>query len=87
MSKVTVKEKAVTLADAKARLSELTELAAAGESVIITKRGKPVARLSRPERPRKPVDVEALRQLTASMPAQAEEAAEFIRRMREDARY
>ena len=87
MSKVTVKEKTVTLADAKARLSELTELAAAGESVIITKRGKPVARLSRPERPRKPVDVEALRRLTASMPAQAEEAAEFIRRMREDARY
>ena len=87
MSKVAVKEKTVTLADAKARLSELTELAAAGESVIITKRGKPVARLSRPERPRKPVDVEALRRLTASMPAQAEEAAEFIRRMREDARY
>ena len=87
MSKVTVKEKTVTLADAKARLSELTELAAAGESVIITKRGKPVARMSRPERPRQPIDVEGLRRLTASMPAQAAEAAESIRRMREDARY
>lgn len=87
MNIAAVEEKTVTLADAKARLSELTELAASGESVIITKRGKPVARMSRPERPRRPIDLEALRRLTASMPAQAEEAAEFMRRMREDARY
>ena len=80
-------EKTVTLADAKAHLSELTDLAASGESVIITKRGKPVARMSRPDRPRQPVDLEALRRLTASMPAQSDEAAEFIRRMREDSRY
>ena len=80
-------EKTITLADAKSRLSELTELAAAGESVIITKRGRPVARMSRPEKPRQPIDLQVLRQLTASMPAQAEEAAEFVRRMREDTRY
>ena len=80
-------EKTITLADAKARLSELTELAAAGESVIITKRGRPVARMSRPERPRQPIDLQVLRKLTASMPPQAEEAAEFVRRMREDTRY
>jgi antitoxin (DNA-binding transcriptional repressor) of toxin-antitoxin stability system len=82
-----VEEKSVTLADAKAHLSELTDLATAGESVIIKKRGKPVARTSRPERPRQPIDPEALRRSTASMPAQADEAAEFTRRMREDARY
>ena len=82
-----MEEKTITLADAKARLSELTELAAAGESVIITKRGRPVARMSPPERPRRPIDLQVLRQLTASMPRQAEEAAEFVRRMREDARY
>jgi prevent-host-death family protein len=82
-----VEEKTITLADAKARLSELTELSAAGESVIITKRGRPVARMSPPERPRRPIDLQVLRQLTASMPPQAEEAAEFVRRMREDARY
>jgi antitoxin (DNA-binding transcriptional repressor) of toxin-antitoxin stability system len=80
-------EKTITLADAKAHLSELTELAAAGETVIITKRGKPVARISRPEQPRQPIDLDALRRLSASMPPQAEEAAEFMRRMREDARY
>lgn len=44
-----MEEKTVTLADAKARLSELTELAAAGQPVIITKHGRPVARMSRPE--------------------------------------
>lgn len=80
-------EKTITLADAKAHLSELTELAAAGEPVIITKRGKPVARLSQPERPRRPIDLKALRRLTASMPPQADESAEFTRRMRDDARY
>jgi antitoxin (DNA-binding transcriptional repressor) of toxin-antitoxin stability system len=39
---------AVSLAEAKARFNELTELAAAGEEVVITKRGKPVVRLSHP---------------------------------------
>lgn len=80
-------EKTISLADAKAHLSELTELVAAGESVIITKRGKPVAQMSRPERPRQPIDPQALRRLTASMPPQAEEAADFVRHMRDEARY
>ena len=35
----------VSLAEAKAHLSELTDKAAQGETVIITKRGKPVARI------------------------------------------
>ncbi len=51
-------ERTVTLADAKAHLSELTERAAAGEQVIITKRGKPVARISQPERPRQAIDLQ-----------------------------
>ena len=79
--------KRVSLAEAKAHLSEITELAALGETVLITKRGKPVARVSRPELPRKPVNLSALRQLTADMPVQAEDAGTFIRRLREDARY
>ena len=40
----------VSLAQAKARLSELTERVAQGETVIITKRGKPVAQMSAPDR-------------------------------------
>ena len=37
--------KMVTLTDAKVHLSKLTDLAAQGETVIITKHGKPVARV------------------------------------------
>ena len=40
------------VAEAKAKLSKLIELALAGEEVIIAKRGKPVARLI-PEKPKK----------------------------------
>jgi prevent-host-death family protein len=77
----------VSLADAKARLSELVGRAEAGEDVCITRRGKPVVRLTRIERPKKPIDVAALRKLTASMPMQSESAGEFIRRMRDEDRY
>ena len=37
----------VTLADAKNRLSELVRRAEAGEEVVVTRRGRPVARLVR----------------------------------------
>lgn len=79
--------KIVSLADAKAHLSELAELAAAGETVVITKRGKPVVRLSKPETPRKPVDLTVLQRLTATMPPQTEDAGRFMRGLRDDARY
>lgn len=77
----------VSLADAKARLSELVERAAHRESIRITKRGKPVAQLSSVDQDRKPVDLAALQALTASMPMQAEPAGEWLRRVRDDQRY
>jgi len=80
-------EISVSLADAKARLSELSALAEAGETVVITKRGRPVARLSPPSVVRRPVDLARLRRLTDGMPRQAEDAGEFMRRLRDDARY
>lgn len=46
-----------SIADAKARLSELIERAEAGETVSITRRGKPVVRLVAEGKPRKPIDV------------------------------
>ena len=77
----------VNLAQAKAHLSALVEQAAAGEVICITRRGKPVAQLSAVARPRKPIDVAALRALTDAMPMQEESAGEFIRRMRDEDRY
>lgn len=76
-----------SLADAKARLSELIDRVEAGESVEITRRGKLAARIVPPERTPKPIDVERLKTLTASQPMQKESAGVFIRRMRDDARY
>jgi prevent-host-death family protein len=77
----------VSLADAKAHLSELVERAAAGEAVCITRRGKPVAQITAVDTPRKRIDVAALRAMTDAMPVQRETARDFIRRMRDENRY
>jgi prevent-host-death family protein len=77
----------ISLAEAKAHLSELIDRVEAGEDICITRRGKPVARITQVERPKKPIDFEAWRKLRESIPPQQESAEEFIRRMRDDARY
>ncbi|WP_286750314.1 type II toxin-antitoxin system prevent-host-death family antitoxin [Sphingopyxis sp. SCN 67-31] len=77
----------INLADAKAHLSELVERAAAGDTVEILRRGKPVARLTPANRPRKRINLDALRALTASMPLQKTSAEDFVREMRDADRY
>jgi prevent-host-death family protein len=77
----------VSLADAKAHLSELVERAAAGEAVCITRRGKVVAQITAVETPRKRIDAAKLRAMTDTMPVQPEGARDFIRRMRDEDRY
>jgi antitoxin (DNA-binding transcriptional repressor) of toxin-antitoxin stability system len=79
--------KSVSIAEAKARLSELIEHVAGGDTVQITKRGRAVAEIKAVTTPRKPIDVAALRALRDSMPKQKEPASRFIRRMRDDSRY
>ncbi|HEX4740208.1 MAG TPA: type II toxin-antitoxin system prevent-host-death family antitoxin [Caulobacteraceae bacterium] len=76
----------VSLAEAKARLSELVERALAGDSIRITRRGKPVAQLTAIEQPRKPIDFAAIRALRATMPPDAF-PVDFVRRMRDSDRY
>jgi prevent-host-death family protein len=77
----------VSLANAKARLSELVKRAAAGEAVCITRRGKPVAQITAIDSPRKSIDIAALQAMTDTMPVQTETARDFIRRMRDEDRY
>lgn len=77
----------INLADAKAHFSELIAQAEGGESVCITRRGKPVARLSGVVTPRKLIDLTALKALTDTMPVQDETAGEFVRKMRDQDRY
>lgn len=78
---------AVSLAEAKAHLSELVDRIEAGASIDITRRGKPVARLTALTRPRKPIDAAQLRSLTATMPPQSPGAADLVRAMRDGDRY
>lgn len=74
----------VSVARAKARLSEiLTEVERGGE-VVITRRGKPIAKLSRLERPRKPIDFEALDALRARQSMASEPSVQLLRKMRDE---
>jgi prevent-host-death family protein len=77
----------INLADAKAHLSELVDRVEAGDSIEITRRGKPVARLTAVARPRKRIDAALLNGLTATMPTQNESAADLVRSMRDGDRY
>jgi prevent-host-death family protein len=78
---------AINLADAKAHLSELIDRVEAGDSIDITRRGKPVARLTAVARPRKRVDAALLQSLTETMPPQPQDAASLVRSMRDGDRY
>lgn len=77
----------VTLADAKAQLSALVDRASNGETVCITRRGKPIAQITKLDRPRKPIDASALRALTDAMPEQSVLAGDWLREVRDQDRY
>ena len=77
----------MSVADAKAHLSAVIERAEAGETVCITRRGKPVARVVPIDPPREPFDWDALERHAAGMPPETEDSGIFMRRMRDSARY
>jgi prevent-host-death family protein len=77
----------VTVAEAKAHLSELIDRAGRGEQVRITRRGKLVAQLTGVERQVKPIDLNALRALTGSQPIQPEPTRSWLRSVRDEERY
>jgi prevent-host-death family protein len=78
---------AISLAEAKAHLSELVDRVQGGDSIDITRRGKPVARLTAAVRPRMQIDLVLLQTLTASMQPQTQSAADLVRSMRDSDRY
>ena len=77
----------VSVAEAKAHLSALIERAEKGETVQITRRGKPVVQITAIAKPKKRIDIEALRAVSRNSPMQEESAGDFMRRMRDDYRY
>ncbi len=73
--------------DAKARLGALLDRVDAGESILITRYGRPVALLSPVTRPRRPVDLVALRALTVAMATRPPAPRDDVRSMRDSERY
>ncbi|TCU15226.1 type II toxin-antitoxin system Phd/YefM family antitoxin [Rhizobium sullae] len=79
----------VNLAEVKAHLSELVQRVEAGETVQILKRGRPVAEIVPIRKPKKPIEIEQLKALTASMGRSAEpvDSDAFIRTLRDNERH
>jgi prevent-host-death family protein len=72
----------ISLADAKARLSEVLDRVQKGEEVVITKHGRPVARVSAVVRPKQAV--KSLRKFRAAMPRWRKSSARLLRDMRDE---
>lgn len=72
----------VSLAEAKAHLSEILNRVEAGEEVIITRHGQPIARLAGLEKPKLPL--KPLRQFRSAMPRWRSASADLVRAMRDE---
>lgn len=80
----------LSIAEAKAHLSAVVDSVEAGEEVVITRHGRPVARIvaESPARNRDPAEVLAeQRAFLAAQPARSERAADTVRRMRDADRF
>lgn len=75
----------VSLAEAKAHLSELLGEVAGGEELVITRHGQPVARLTPVAPPKKPLPLQELAALRRRLPAWREPSRALLRALREDA--
>ena len=74
----------MSVTEARASWSRLLAAVEAGESVVITRYGKPVAHLAPPKGAARFLDRASLR---AGVPPMRESAGEFIRKLRDDERY
>jgi antitoxin (DNA-binding transcriptional repressor) of toxin-antitoxin stability system len=77
----------VNLAQAKAHLSELLDKVEAGEEVVITRHGKPVAHIRAAVPPRMPLPLEKLAAFRAGRSPWRKDSAALLREMRDDERY
>lgn len=71
-----------TLAQAKAHLSHLLDQVEAGEEIVITRHGQPVARIMPVEKPKHPI--KALAEFRNLMPRWRKSSVELLREMREE---
>lgn len=76
----------VTVAEAKAQLSEILHRVEAGEEVVVTRRGRPVARIGPAERQREPLPRAALEALQARARPLSRPSLELLLEEREEGR-
>ncbi|HKM65276.1 MAG TPA: type II toxin-antitoxin system prevent-host-death family antitoxin [Acidisphaera sp.] len=76
----------VSLAQAKAHLSELLDKVEAGEEVTITRHGRAVAHLRSATPAKRPLDLERLAAFRATMPRLRRPSSELLREMRDEGR-
>ncbi|MBK8909023.1 MAG: type II toxin-antitoxin system prevent-host-death family antitoxin [Rhodospirillales bacterium] len=74
----------VSLAQAKAHLSELLDKVEAGEEVVVTRRGRAVAHISPATRPKKQLRLQELAEFRATMPRLRRPSAELLREARNE---
>lgn len=74
----------VTLAQAKAQLSEILNKVEAGEEVIVTRRGRPVAQIRAVQKELQPIPFEELAAFRARMPQLSKSSVELLREMRDE---
>ncbi|MBI4969392.1 MAG: type II toxin-antitoxin system Phd/YefM family antitoxin [Rhodospirillales bacterium] len=76
----------VNLAQAKAHLSELLDKVEAGEDLVITRHGRPVAHVVAASRPKQPLALKSLAAFRATMPRLRRPSAELLRETRDESR-
>jgi prevent-host-death family protein len=74
----------VSIAETKARLSAILGRVEQGQEVVVTRRGRPVARLLPMNRTPKPLNLNRLDTFRKRLPPASEPAAETVRRMRDE---
>jgi len=74
----------ISLAEAKAHLSELIDRVESGEEIVITRHGRPVAHLSGAVVLKKPI--RSMAKFRARMPRLRKPSSELLREMRDEQR-
>ena len=80
------RRKTYSVAETKARLSELLDRVEAGDEIVITRRGRPIARICGTEATRSKLPLPSLRDLRAAQPKAGTPITALIRELR-DAKY
>ena len=74
----------ISLAEAKARLSELLDRVESGEQIMITRHGRPVAQLSAAVQSKRPIP--SMAAFRAKMPKLRKPMSETLRELRDEQR-